>query len=217
MADQPSNQPYHIEAIEGLRDDFSVPRFRTEVEKCRNVIQKLVAEDTSSEQQIARVHILRYLDLLLERAILWADDKNDLMAIVLRGQIDLRAWAEYVSTGPEEASKFLHEVNIDIRELHEKLDKAYPGTIEPLPVEIKGKRASLNRVDEQEEYDYKLCSKLIHPSVLLLLHTSELLESNVYKERLCVEVLFRGWWIVDRFHDIEWIELRDLTDSADLP
>lgn len=170
------------------------------------MIADLVADDDSSEQQTARVHILRYLDLLLERAIRWAYDKNDLMAIVLRSQIDLRAWAEYVSAGPDEAKKFLHEANIDIRELHERLDKAYPGAIEPLPVEIKGKRVSLDRVDEQEEYDYKLCSKLIYPSALLMLHPSKLLDSTMYKERICVEVLFRGWWIVNRFHDLNWVE-----------
>jgi hypothetical protein len=77
------------------------------------------------------------------------------MAIVLRSQIDLRAWAEFVSKGPDEAARFLNEVNIDIRELHEKMDKAYPGVMEPLPAKITGRRVDFSRVDDQEAYDYK--------------------------------------------------------------
>jgi hypothetical protein len=136
--------PYHIEAINGLKENYSVPRFRAEIRECRDVIAHLIAEDNRSDQQVARVHILRYLDILLDRASRWAHGRADLMAIVLRSQIDLRAWAEFVSKGPHEAAKFLNEVNIDIRELHEKMDRAYPGAIEPLPVEIPGKRLSFD-------------------------------------------------------------------------
>jgi len=126
------------------------------------------------------------------------------MAIVLRSQIDLRAWAEFVSTGPDEAAKFLHEVNIDIRELHEKMDKAYPGAMQPLPAGIKGKRVSFDRINDHEKYDYHLCSKLIHPSALLLLHPEATLQNAAYKEHLAVEVLFHGWWILHRFHNLNW-------------
>jgi hypothetical protein len=94
------------------------------------------------------------------------------MAIALRGQIDLRPWAEFVSKGPDEAARFLKEVNIDIRELHEKMDKAYPGVMEPLPAKITGKRVDFSRVDD--------------------------------KEHLAVEVLFNAWFILTRFHDINW-------------
>jgi hypothetical protein len=152
--DSPKEKPYHVEAIEGLRDNYTSARFRTEIGECRAVIAKAIAEDNRSDQQIARVHILRYLDLLLARAIRWSDEQADLMAIVLRSQIDLRAWAEFVSKGPAEAARFLNEVNIDIRELHEKMDKAYPGVMEPLPARIAGKRVDFSRVSDQEAYDY---------------------------------------------------------------
>ena len=72
------------------------------------------------------MHIHRYLNFQLARAIEWPDKEADLMAIVLRSQLDLRGWAEFVAKGPTEAAQFLNEVNIDIRELHEKMDKAYP-------------------------------------------------------------------------------------------
>jgi len=202
--DAPKEKPYHIEAIAGLRDNYTSVRFRTEIGECRTVIAQVIAEDNRSYQQVARVHILRYLDLLLARAIRWSDEKADLMAVVLRSQIDLRRWAEFVSQGADEATTFLNEVNIDIRELHEKMDKAYPGVMEPLPAKIIGKRVDLSRVDDREAYDYKLCSKLIHPSALLILHPEATIKNALYKEHLAVAVLFYAWYILTRFHEINW-------------
>jgi len=201
--DSSKEKPYHIEAIDGLRDNYTSARFRAEIGECRAVIAQVIAEDNRSDQ-IARVHMLRYLDLLLARAIRWSDEEADLMAIVLRSQIDLRAWAEFVSKGPDEAARFLNEVNIDIRELHETMDKAYPGVMEPLPEKITGKRVDFSRVDDQEAYAYKLCSKLIHPSALLILHPEVTIGNALYKEHLAVAVLFHAWYILTRFHDINW-------------
>jgi hypothetical protein len=102
-------RPYHIQAIYDLKADHSPDHFRFAIGECRRVIAQLVAEDNSSDQQVARVHILRYLDLQLSRAVRWVEDEADLMAIVLRSQIELRLWADFVSKGPREAADFLHE------------------------------------------------------------------------------------------------------------
>src|SRR6185437_10658686 len=201
--DSSKEKPYHIEAIDGLRDNYTSARFRAEIGECRAVIAQVIAEDNRSDQ-IARVHMLRYLDLLLARAIRWSDEEADLMAIVLRSQIDLRSWAEFVSKGPDEAARFLNEVNIDIRELHKTMDKVYPGVLEPLPEKITGKRVDFSRVDDQEAYAYKLCSKLIHPSALLILHPEVTIGNALYKEHLAGAVLFHAWYILTRFHDINW-------------
>ena len=150
------------------------------------------------------MRILRYLDLQLARAIRWAEDEADLMAFVLRSQIELRNWAEFVSTGPAEAARFVNEVNIDIQELHLKMDKAFPGAMLPLPAHIAGKRIELKRNGDNEEYDFKLCSKLIHPTALMLNHPEETIGNAANKEYLSVEVLFYAWLIVHRFHDLVW-------------
>ena len=84
-------KPYHIVAIEDLQADYSSDHPRFALGECRKVIGLTIAENDRSPQQVARVHILRYLDLLLSRAILWAEREADLMAIVLRSQIELRA------------------------------------------------------------------------------------------------------------------------------
>jgi hypothetical protein len=197
-------RPYHIQAIYDLKADYSPDHFRFAIGECRKVIAQLVAEDNSSDQQIARVKILRYLDLQLSRAVRWIDEEADLLAVVLRSQIDLRGWAEYVSTGSAEATAFLNEVNIDARELHEKMDKAFPGAVAPLPSQVSGKRILLKRTNDEEEYAFKLCSKLIHPSALMLNHPEVTITNEANKEYLAVEVLFYAWWLVSRFHDLVW-------------
>jgi hypothetical protein len=200
----PEERPYHIQAIYDLKADYSPDHFRFAIGECRKVIAQLIAEDNSSDQQVARVHILRYLDLQLSRAVRWIDDEADLMAVVLRSQIELRLWADFVSKGPKEAADFLHEVNIDIQELHVKMDKAFPGALQPLPVQVAGKRVDLKRTGDEEEYAFKLCSKLIHPTALMLNHPEVTITNQANKEYLAVEVLFYACLIVSRFHDLVW-------------
>jgi hypothetical protein len=197
-------RPYHIQAIYDLKADYSPQHFRFAIGECRKVIAQLIAQDNSSDQQVARVHILRYLDLQLSRAASWAEDEADLMAVVLRSQIELRSWAEFVSTGQKEAAAFLHEVNIDIQELHLKMEKAFPRALQPLPTQVAGKRIELKRSGDEEEYDFKLCSKLIHPTALMLNHPEATISNQANKEYLAVEVLFHAWLIVNQFHDLVW-------------
>jgi hypothetical protein len=60
---KPEQRPYHIQAIYDLQIDNTSTKFRTEIDECRKVIAQMVAEDNNSDQQIARVNILLYLDL----------------------------------------------------------------------------------------------------------------------------------------------------------
>ena len=198
------DRPYHIQAICDLNDDYSAEHFRAAVGECRKIISLVIADDDSSDQQVARVRILRYLDLQLSRATRWVEKEADLMAVVLRSQIELRLWADFVCKGSTESAKFLHEVTVDIKELHTKQDKAFPNTLPPMPVMTAGKRMDLKRTNDAEEYDFKLCSKLIHPTALMLNHPEQTIGNPAYKKYLGVEVLFYGWLILNRFHDIAW-------------
>jgi hypothetical protein len=49
--------PYHVQGIYDLEADYSPEHFRFVIGECREVIAQLIAEDQSSNQQIARVHI----------------------------------------------------------------------------------------------------------------------------------------------------------------
>jgi hypothetical protein len=90
-------EPYQITAINDLVANYSSDHFRYAINQCRDVIANVIAEDNRSDQQVARVRILRCLDLQLSRAIRWVEEEADLMALVVRSQIELRFWAEFVS------------------------------------------------------------------------------------------------------------------------
>jgi hypothetical protein len=204
---EPEQRPYHIQAIYDLQADNTSAKFRTEIDECRKVIAQLVAEDNSSDQQIARVNILRYLELQLSRVAAWADSEADLLAVVLRSEIELRGWAELVSESPEQATRFLNEqVVIDARELDEYVRKAFPNAaFAALPSVTTARRFDPPRIGEAVDYDFKLCSKLIHPSALMINHPELTIRSDDHKAHLRIEVLLYAWVIVTRFHDLNWL------------
>lgn len=203
---EPPERPYHIQSIYDLKENYSSEHFCYAIGECRKVIARVSAEDNRSDQQRARVRVLRHLDRQLSRALKWVEEEADLLAIVLRNLIELRFWTEYISTGPEETERFLNEVNIDIQDLHAKMDKAFPGALEQLPPMPKGRRIDLTRVDDNEEYNFKLCSKLIHATALTINHPEATTENPNNREYIAVEVLFYAWWIVSRFHDLNWTD-----------
>ncbi len=200
-------RPYHIQAVYDLQADYSPDHFRCAVGECRKVVAQLIADDDRSDQQIARVNILRYLDLQLSRAMAWADGEADLLAMVLRSEIELRGWAEFVSERPEQATKVLNdEVVIDAHELDQKMRKAFPGApFAALPNVPKAKRVEPPRIGQTVDYDFKLCSKLIHPSALMLNHPEMTIRNDDHKAYLGIEVLLYAWVIVTRFHDLNWL------------
>ncbi len=165
----------------------------------------MIIDDQSSDQQIARVHILRYLDLQLARAVAWAEDETDLLAIILRSEIELRGWAEFVSESLEQATRFLNdEVVIDAQELTEKMREVFP-SVPPLPYRAQGKRVDPPRLGQNVDYDFKLCSKLIHPSALMLNHPEITIRNPDHKAYLSVQILLYAWVIVHRFHNLNWV------------
>jgi hypothetical protein len=199
-------RPYHIQAVYDLQADYSPDHFRYAAGECRKVVAQLIADDDRSDQQIARVNILRYLDLQLSRAMAWADGEADLLAMILRSEIGLIGWAEFVSERPEQATKFLNdEVVIDAQELDQEMRKVFPGAPFPAPRNVpKAKRFEPPRIGQTVDYDFKLCSKLIHPSALMLNHPEMTIRNEDNKAYLAVEVLFYAWVIVSRFHDLVW-------------
>ena len=200
-------RPYHIQAVYDLHAENTTEHFRYEINECRKVVARLVADDNSSDQQIARVNVLRYLDLQLSRAEAWADAEADLLAVVLRSEIELRGWAEFVSESPEQATSFLNEqVVVDTHELDKCMRKAFPtAAFAALPTVAKADRVNPPRIGEAVEYDFKLCSKLIHPSVIMLNHPDMTIRSDDHKAHLRIRVLLYAWMIVHRFHHLNWV------------
>ncbi len=203
-----SEEPYHVSALRVLRDNYSTAEFREVIKECREVLAQTLAEDNRSSQQIARVHILKYLDRQLARASksIDVDEDADLMALVLRNLTELRFWANYVSESEENAAQFINEATIDSREIHEKLKAVAPDEIPDLPEDIPGKRITVKRKGEREEFDFKLCSKLIHPSSLTLTHPELVLQEEQYRKYIAIHVATYGWGILNMFHNIQWRE-----------
>jgi len=202
------NYSYQNTAIDDLVGNYSADHFRYAVGQCSAVIAQVLAQEEHSSQHIARVLILKYLDLQLRRAVRWVEQEADLMAMVVRSQIELRFWAQFVSQGEPEAKRFLDETNIDAKDIFDRFEKLAPGAIER-PQEANGKRVSPTRIDETEEFYWKLCSKLIHPTSFVLNNLNETLMSADYRQSLAIQVLVYGWGILHILHTIVWTDANE--------
>ena len=165
LMDAEKEFPYPVLAVTDLANNYTPEHFRFAVGHCRDVIAKIIAEDNRSDQQIARVRILKYLDLQLSRAVRWIEEDADLMAGVMRSLIELKFWAHFISASSEKATQFLNEASLDARELYERLEKLVPPDtyLFALPP-IQGKRVTVAPSGAQESLIWKMCSKLIHPT-----------------------------------------------------
>src|ERR1700693_3616965 len=88
--------PYPVTAVTDLANNYSAEHLRVAVGHCRDVIAKVIAEDNRSDQQIARVRILRHLDIQLGRAVRWIEEDADLMAGVMRNLIEVKFLVHFV-------------------------------------------------------------------------------------------------------------------------
>jgi hypothetical protein len=204
--DRPEELRYPVQAVVELAKNFSREHFEYGITQCRNVISQVLAEDNSSDQQIARVRVLKYVDLQLARAVRWIDHEADLMALVLRSLIELRFWAQFVSEGNENAKHFLEEANTDSKEIYEKLLKAFPEETTPYNLSPVSKRVNPTKIDDEEELLWKICSKFIHPRSFVLDNPETTILNEGYRKVFAVRVLYYGWGILEMFHPINWTD-----------
>jgi len=202
----PENEfPYPVHAVTDLASNFSAEHFSLAVGQCREVIARITTQDNSSDQQIARVRILKYLDLQLARSLRWILEDADLMAGVLRGLIELRFWARFVSKSSEQATRFLNETTIDAWELYRRLEILVPLNTYKLefPV-IQQKRVRVEPTGAQESLVWQICSKLIHPSSWVINDLAGTIHNAEQRQMLATYVVFYAWGIISIFHDIVW-------------
>jgi hypothetical protein len=207
MEDREQQFPYQVIAVSDLAKDYSPAHFRFAIGHCRDVIAKLSAEDSRSDQQQARYRILQYLDLQLGRAANWVDQEADLMAWVMRNLIELQFWANFVSESEENATQFLNESNIDLKEAAEKLEKLRPGDAEPMPElpPISGKRVNVRPAGQQEELTWKTACKMVHPSSYVINDFEGTVKNPLNNQFFALQVLLYGWKVVSTFHHINWV------------
>ena len=207
LTDAENEFPCQVRAVTDLANNCSPEHFRFAVGHCRDVIAKVIAEDNRSDQQIARVRILKLVDLQLSRAVRWVEDDADLMAGVLRSLIELKFWAKFVSESEEKATQFINESNIDLREVSERLRRLMPDddeTMPPLPPNSDGKRVDVRPSGDQEELTWKMASKLIHPSSHVINEFENAMNDPPKNQFFALQILVYGWGIITIFHDIVW-------------
>jgi hypothetical protein len=198
--------PPAIRAIADLTSNFSREHFEHAVAQCRIALSNFIEDDDSSEQQISRVRILRHIDFQLCRAVRWIDQEADLMALVLRSFIELRFWADYVSQENEKADHFLKEAITDSKDIYDRLLRAFPEDTNELEFDSLVKRVKTSTRGEEEEFLYKICSKFLHPTSLVLGDRAGTILNEDYRKIFAIKIIYYSWGIMEMFHTIEWIE-----------
>jgi hypothetical protein len=206
--EQPEELRYPVQAVVDLATNFNREHFEYAIAQCRNAISQVLAEDNTSDQQIARVRVLKYVNLQLSRAVRWIDQEADLMALVLRSLIELCFWAHFISQSNDKAKHFLEEANTDSKDIYERLLRAYPEETTPYNFPPVAKRVNLTRIDEKEDLLWKVCSKFIHPTSFVLEAPETTILNEDYRKVFAVKVLYYGWGILEMFHPINWIDWR---------
>jgi hypothetical protein len=198
--------PYPVLAVTDLASNFSDEHLKYAIKQIRDAVARVIAEDNSSDQQIVRVKILRYLDVQLACAARWSTDTADLMALILRRLIELRSYSKFVSTGEEEAGRFLAEADTDSVEMYRLMRRAFPDEMPEHEIPQVEKRFRTEQNEGEEEVLFKLCSKFLHPSAFVMHDMESTILSLGHRQLFACKVVYYGWGILNMFHKIEWIE-----------
>jgi hypothetical protein len=67
---------------------------------------------------------------------------------------------------------------------------------------VGGKRVSVTREDEVEDMLHKMCSKLIHPTAMLLNNFDEMLYNKDSYAIFAGCILQKAWTIIETFHNL---------------
>lgn len=194
--------------IDDLETNFSIPHFRHVVAACRSTIADLPESDSSPMAEAKR-RIILYADLQLQRVVRSPEMDNDLLAGILRNLMELREWAKFVASDEKQAERFVNESVIDTRELFDLIGAPVDPAIDALnaaAAHIQGKRKRFDRGSEQDDFFWKLCSKLIHPSSLVINNTHTLLQDSIIRKRLAVRVAHLGWLVVNETYNINFFD-----------
>jgi hypothetical protein len=57
----------------------------------------------------------------------------------------------------------------------------------------------------EEDFIWKLCSKLIHPSAMVINDVEKSLKNDEFRKFLAVKAVLYGWLIVHNFHNVEFV------------
>jgi hypothetical protein len=160
-----------------------ISSFRKKIAKDVHQRAPTATWDTSSDYDVAQVilakhKILRYLDVQLRRAHQWASSDIDMLAWSTRNIMEVTLWLDFLAEDPKNVKLFIRDECIDLHELAELnlacLDELQPSSNASQALKLlkamkrykhirfKDKIAS----DKGLTLQFKICSKLLHPTAL---------------------------------------------------
>jgi hypothetical protein len=177
------------------RYDIYTPEFvREQVRLLRDVTSTATEPEQSVPETQAGMRLTQYLDVQLVRLDSCAAGPNDLLALVVRNLLETLIWANFVRRGAVEATQFLSERAIDLKEIaklsrslqsNSSEDLERVAAIEEVFLKVPGRRLQLKRNSQVEEVIFKLCSKYIHPSSWLLNGLHRLADDTPHRKLFC--------------------------------
>jgi hypothetical protein len=130
-------------------------------------------ENSRAPTDIAGRRIAVYLDLLWRRLRDWETADLDFLVWTMRNLLELHFWTKYVTETPENAAAFIHESEIDQRELFEVFLKELGdfsdighSAIRVLASDAQGGKRQ--KVSVEDPILWKECCKYAHPTPWLL-------------------------------------------------
>ncbi len=134
--------------------------------------------------------LLRYAGFQLYRLEDSLKGPIDNLAWIVRNLLETSVWLEFVLESKSNAAIFLEEYQTDRKELLYKMNETLAVMNQQPFTEPKPKRPMmLQRKSLEQNMDYKLCSKFIHPTAWLL-GRREIFENKEYRATLPVRKAF---------------------------
>ena len=68
------------------------------------------------------------------------------------------------------------------------------------------KRVRTIQIEGEEEALFKLCSKFLHPSALVMYDMDATILNPGHRKMFAINVVSYGWGILEMFHTIRWTD-----------
>jgi hypothetical protein len=142
------------------------------------------------------INLLSYLHHELTNLVKWKAESCDVIAWVSRNILEARLWTTYVLDKPSNFDRFLHEQEVDLREVYERLGDwernvaAEESDFSAMAKSISERHAELRRPRNRVKLAlrpgdvpmYKHLSKYVHATSWLINGQVELMNSESYRK-----------------------------------
>lgn len=159
-----------------------------------------------------RERLTRYLSVQLKHASNWASADADLLALIMRRLIEVRYFSIAINESEEKSRQLMHdEFANDALEIFARLQELAPGKYDEKDVlkELDLQKPAsgsikTSRWGPTERYLWKLTSKLIHPSALVINELDSTLNNDAFRNLFSLHIVRYAWLIIHDMYKIEY-------------